>query len=330
MSDSDGGGTVEESVDGTTGGGDGVDAADSGSDGRGAASVTDLTGDLTEIRSAIADLRETTDRLDGSVDSVRSEVESLRSSVDGDVEDLRERFVRLYRDLEGKAEADHDHPETAERLEAVAADAASAAERLDGVETRVESLGDGLSRLDETVATVESDLDGIDDRVASAEGRLSDTADRLADTEERLSAAEDRLADLASAGEDRSEKLSRVASAVVRAQREIRAVRRDRADRERLDAILRTANRHGVKKADCGGCGNTVRLSLLSTPECPYCESQFDDLDPAKRFYRRSTLTVDDRPALEGDVPSAADGGRAGEGIDRDDGTTDESGRDGR
>jgi DNA repair exonuclease SbcCD ATPase subunit len=309
MSDSDGGGTVEEAVDGATGGGDGVDAADPESDGHAVATAADLTEDLADIRS---------------------EIETLRSSVDEDVEDLRERFVRLYRDLEGKAEADHDHPETTERLEAVAADVAGAVERLDGVEARVGSLEDALSRLDETAATVENDLAGIDERMASAEGELSETADRLADTEDRLAAAEDRLEDLAAAGEDRSEKLSRVASAVVRAQREIRTVRRERADRDRLDAILRTANRHGIKKADCGGCGNTVRLSLLSTPECPYCESPFDDLDPAERFYRRSTLTVDDRPALEGDVASNADDGDRASGIDRADGTTDESGRGGR
>ncbi|WP_281194312.1 hypothetical protein [Halorubrum sp. F4] len=284
MSDPDGEGTVEGSVEGATDGGDGVEAAAPGSDGHGASPPEEIA----EIRAALVDLRETTDRLEGSIDSVRSELESLGSSVDEDVEDLRERFVRLYRDLEGKAEADHEHPETAERLETVAADLETAAERLDGAETRIESVEEALDRLDATVTAVETDVGAVDDRVANAE--------------ERLSTAEDRLEELTAADEDRSEKLSRVASAVVRTQRELRAVRRDRADQERLDTLLRTANRHGVRKADCGGCENTVRLSLLSTPECPFCEARFDDLDPADRFYRRSTLTVDDRPALEGDV----------------------------
>lgn len=332
MSDPDGEGTVEESVESATDGGDGVEAADHGGDGHGVSSP--------EIRAALADLRETTDRLEESVDSVRSELESLDSSVDEDVEDLRERFVRLYRDLEEKAEADHEHPETADRLETVAADTATVAERLDDVETRADSVEEALDRLDATVTAVETDVGAVDDRVANAA--------------ERLSTAEDRLEELTAAGKDRSEKLSRVASAVVRAQRELRVVRRDRADRERLDTLLRTANRHGVRKADCGGCGNTVRLSLLSTPECPYCESRFDDLDPADRFYRRSTLTVDDRPALEGDVapdeparspsspgdgtsPESSTGGggasseeASGEGIRRDDDPSGESDRCGR
>lgn len=223
---------------------------------------------------------------DGEATTDRSE-----GSVEEDVEDLRERFVRLYRDLEGKADADHKHPETADRMETVASDVATAAERLDGVESRVESVEDVLDRLESTLNTVETDVDAVDDRVATVE--------------EHLSTAEDHLAELSAAGEDRSEKLSRVASAVVRAQRELRVVRHDRADRERLGSILRTANRHGVTKAACEGCENTVQLSLLSSPECPYCEARFDDLDPAARFYRRSTLSVDDRPALEGGVASS-------------------------
>ncbi|RAW46424.1 hypothetical protein DQW50_04115 [Halorubrum sp. 48-1-W] len=277
MTDPDGEGTVEGSAGATTVEDGGIETADAESDGPHAATAEGIDA----VRTALADLRETTDRLEASVDE--------------DVEDLRERFVALYRDLEDKADADHDHPETADRLETVAADVATAVERLDGVETRVESLEEALDRLDATVTAVESDVDAVDERVANAEERLSGA-------EERLSGAEERLEELTVAGEDRSEKLSRVASAVVRAQRELRVVRGKRADRERLDAILRTANRHGVRKADCGECANTVRLSLLSAPECPYCEAGFDDLDPADRFYRRSTLAVDDRPALEGDV----------------------------
>ncbi|GAA0521642.1 hypothetical protein SAMN04488066_1298 [Halorubrum aquaticum] len=322
MSDPDGGGTVEDAIESATGGSDGVDATGPESDGHGATTAEEVE----EVRTALADLRETTDRLEESVGSLRSDLESLDSAIDEDVEDLRERFVRLYRDLEGKAGTDHEHPETADRLETVAADVTAAAERLDGVETRVESVEEALDRVDATVTDLETNVGAIDDRVASAEGRISDTDDRVADAEdrlstveERLSTAEDRLEDLAAAGEDRSEKLSRVASAVVRAQRELRTVRRDRADRERLDSVLRTANRHGVRKADCAECGNTVRPSLLSEPECPFCEARFDDLDPADRFYRRSTLTVDDRPALEGDVaPNADEGERDGEETRRD------------
>ena len=245
--------------------------------------------EVAELRAVVNSLGETTDQLETAVDSLSTEVETLETEVDEDVEDLRERLVRLYRDAEQKAEADHTHPDLAERLDEVDANARAVADRLDGLEDRVESI-------DDTVAGIE-----------------------------------DRLDALAAADDDAADKLSRVASAVVRTQRRLRAIEGERAA-DRLDDILDAANRHGVQTADCDGCGHTVRLSLLSSAECPHCESRFAGLDPADRFYRRSRLTVDDRPALSGEsaaVESGSDEGTdaadsrptdrdaPGEGIDR-------------
>lgn len=227
--------------------------------------------DIDELRAVVNGLGETTDRIGETVESLTAEVETLEAEVDEDVEDLRERLVQLYRDTEQKAEADHTHPDLAEQLDEVDANARAVADRVDGLEDRVESI-------DDTVASV-------DDRV------------------ERI---EDRLDALAAADDDAADKLSRVASAVVRIQRRLREIDGERADHGRLDEILDAANRHGVTKADCDGCGHTVRLSLLSSAECPRCESRFDALDPADRFYRRSRLIVDDRPALSGETADAA------------------------
>lgn len=232
--------------------------------------------EVAELRAVVNSLGETTDRLETAVESLTAEVETLETEVDEDVEDLRERLVQLYRDAEQKAEADHTHPDLAEQLDEVDASVRAVADRLDGLEDRVESI-------DDTVA-------GVDDRI------------------ERI---EDRLDALAAADDDAADKLSRVASAVVRTQRRLREIDGERAAAGRLDDILDAANRHGVQTADCDGCGHTVRLSLLSSAECPHCESRFAALDPADRFYRRSRLTVDDRPALSGEsaaVESGSDG----------------------
>ena len=225
--------------------------------------------EVAELRAVVNSLGETTDQLETAVESLSTEVETLETEVDEDVEDLRERLVRLYRDAEQKAEADHTHPDLAERLDEVDANARAVADRLDGLEDRVESI-------DDTVAGIE-----------------------------------DRLDALAAADDDAADKLSRVASAVVRTQRRLRAIEGERAA-DRLDDILDAANRHGVQTADCDGCGHTVRLSLLSSAECPHCESRFAGLDPADRFYRRSRLTVDDRPALSGDSEAVASGSDEG------------------
>ena len=232
--------------------------------------------EVDELRAVVNNLGETTEQLETAVDSLTAEVETLEAEVDEDVEDLRERLVRLYRDAEQKAEADHTHPDLAEQLDEVDANVRAVADRLDGLEDRVES---------------------IDDTVASVDDRF-----------ERI---EDRLDALAAADDDAADKLSRVASAVVRTQRRLREIDGERAA-GRLDDILDAANRHGVQTADCDGCGHTVRLSLLSSAECPHCESRFAGLDPADRFYRRSRLTVDDRPALSGDSAAVASGSDEG------------------
>ena len=242
--------------------------------------------------------------------ALSSRVEELATRVDEDIEDLRERLVRVYRDVEGKAETDHTHPETIDRIESLAAD-------LDRVDDDLDAIDDDLDAVDETIeatARLERDLDALADRTETLAADIDDATESAADAENRVDDLAAQVESLAEANEDAVDKLSRVASAVVRTQRRMRAVEHERAERERLDDILAEANRHGVRTAECDGCGNGVRLSLLSKPECPYCESRIDAIDPGRRFIGTSWLRVDDTPALEGAVASTADDGEtAGE-----------------
>ncbi|MUW15825.1 hypothetical protein GJ633_15305 [Halorubrum sp. CBA1125] len=151
------------------------------------------------------------------------------------------------------------------------------AERLDALEAdvaAVEARAEALDALESDVAALESRLEAVEP-----------TVDAL-DPE----AIED--------------KLSRVASAVVRLRRRVEELEDDRADRERLDALRTTANRNGVGKARCGDCGETVRISLLSRPACPHCDRRFAELDPSPGFFGTSRLVVADPPALDGAVAS--------------------------
>ncbi len=208
------------------------------------------------------------------VTAIRRDLAELDETVDEKIEDLRDRFVKLYREIEAKAPADHTHEETADRLESIATD-------LDAVSSRLDDVGDRLSR-------AESRADDID--------RLASRVDDI---------GVDELDD----------KLSRVASAVVRVRRRLEAAERDRADRERLTTLTDAANRHGVRKAKCADCGETVDLGLLTAPACPHCGSEFAELDPNPGFLGTSKLVVGDPPALDGDVAdkqASADGGATG------------------
>jgi len=227
------------------------------------------------------------------VATIEARLDDLDEDLDSKIADLRERFIDLYREvesLETDSEADGDRD----------GDAADS-ERIDDLADELEATAARLDRLDAAVADapaserVDGRIDDLDERVASVE---SDVAE--------VSAADMSEID---------DKLSRVANAVVKVKRRLDAAERDRADRERLDSLTRTANRHGARTADCDHCGGEVELGLLSTPECPHCGRRFEDLEPNTGFLGTSRLLVGDRPAIDGDV-AAADRDGAGRPTD--------------
>ncbi|MFO8114640.1 MAG: hypothetical protein R6U01_04655 [Halorubrum sp.] len=216
------------------------------------------------------------------VAAIESRLDALDAEVDEKVDDLRGRFVKLYRDLGAKAPADHAHAETTDRLDALADDLDRIADRLDDLEADAATRSTG----DEAIEERAGDLG---DRLADVEARVDD----LAELEARVDAID---------ADDLDDKLSRVASAVVRVRRRLEAAERDRADRERLDALSAAANRNGVREAACTDCGETVDVGLLTTPECPHCGRAFAELEPNPGFFGTSRLVAEDRSALDGDV----------------------------
>jgi len=254
------------------------------------------------------------------VAAIEARLDELDEDLDAKVADLRERFIDLYREVES-IEADPEGGDDgdaadSDRLDELADELEATAARLDRLDAavadapasdRVDDLGDRLDALDARI----DELDALRDRIDALDERVDEGVDgRIDDLDERVASVESEVAGI-SADElsDIDDKLSRVANAVVRVKRRLDAAERDRADRERLDALTRTANRHGVRTADCDHCGGGVELGLLSTPECPHCGRRFEDLEPNTGFLGTSRLLVGDRPAIDGDV---ADGDRDG------------------
>ncbi|GAA0550270.1 hypothetical protein ABNG02_05080 [Halorubrum ejinorense] len=272
------------------------------------------------------------------VAAIESRLDDLDEELDEKVGDLRERFIDLYREVESLESADagaasETADETAarldeladelegvssrlDRLDATAADAASA-DRVDDLGDRIEAIDARLDGLD----VVGDRLDGVDERVDAVGGRV-DEMDR------RVASVESDLDEISTEGlTEVDDKLSRVANAVVKVKRRLEAAERDRADRERVDALTRTANRHGVRSADCDHCGGGVELGLLSTPECPHCGHRFEDLEPNTGFLGTSRLLVGDRPAIDGDVSD--DGAEARDPTDTNNAAASDGGADG-
>jgi DNA repair exonuclease SbcCD ATPase subunit len=235
------------------------------------------------------------------VAAIEARLDELDEEVDEKVTDLRERFVDLYREVESLEAGEVEGPDAASPDRA-------AADRVDDLDEEVEAVAARLERLDAAVADAPSAdrVDDLNDRLDALDARIGEldaVGERLDAFGERLDEVESDLAGISADDlAEIEEKLSRVANAVVRVKRRLDAAERDRADRERLDALSSTANRHGVRTADCEHCGGGVELGLLSAPECPHCGRRFEDLKPNTGFLGTSTLLVADQPAIDGDV----------------------------
>jgi len=196
------------------------------------------------------------------------------------------------------------------------------AERLSSLEGRVDEglasrlaelesdLDDGLSdvrdrviqvlREAESKAPKDHDHAELADSVAAVDGTVTAHADRLDGLEERLAALEADDDELEATLADVSDKLSTLASATVRLQRRVGELEGTARQREAAAELRTEANRRGIGGADCEACGRSVRLGLLAAPRCPHCEEPFDGIEPATGFFGSATLSVGDRPALEG------------------------------
>ncbi len=285
-------------------------AAETTSDDGAADGSEAIRDDVDELRTDVENLRADVDELHASVEEVTTDVEELTADVDEKVQDLRERVVRIYREAEGKAPADHDHPEIVSAVEDLRATVEELRTVTAGTDREPTDADGELIDADGAVpGAVGTDVDDLTATIDDLTATVGDLSDRLADLEtgsetfaERLESIEGTIENRPGGDDDVSEKLSRIASAVVGVQRRLRTVERRTADAETLARLTSTANEHGIRKAACEHCGESVRLSLLSKPRCPHCDRDFSRLEPKSGFFGTSRLTVGDPPALEGRV----------------------------
>jgi phage shock protein A len=203
------------------------------------------------------------------LDDVERRLAETERSVESDVEDLRDRVVQVKREADDRAPADHDHPDLDDRV--------------DRAEDRAEAAA---SRVDDLAA----DLADLESRVGGGFENYEEVLTYLTDTTEEL-----------------EERTRRLAGAVVDARRTLVRLESATATRAAADDLRREANRHGETRARCGDCDGTVDLTLLSAPECPHCGATLAGFEPGSGFFSSATLTVGDRPALDGETESVDD-----------------------
>ncbi|SEH48916.1 hypothetical protein SAMN05192561_1035 [Halopenitus malekzadehii] len=194
---------------------------------------------------------------------------------------------------------------------------------LDRIETDVETLRDELDEqiadVRERVISVLQEAESraskdhthpeIDDRLGTLRSTVQSVSTRIDDLEGDVDAAETRVdgvrADVDAHAErvsDHDEKLTRLAGALVNAQRRLDRLETTHARRDAHEALLEEANRNGVAEAACESCEKSVRIGLLGRARCPHCDSHFTGVEPKSGFFGSAWLLVGDPPALEGDT----------------------------
>ncbi|WP_435124377.1 CopG family transcriptional regulator [Halobaculum sp. D14] len=257
------------------------------------------------------------EQVEGLPDALREWVESRAAETGRDPNEVLVRAAAAYRLLD-------EHEELLP--EPSGADAAAVDEladrvnhverRVDGVEATLdEKIDDVRDRIvqvkRETDAKAEADHDHPELRQAAETATV--LADDLEDLRDDLDALETKFEDgfanyedvleyLTDTAEEHDEKLLRLASVYADVKNRFGKLEAREARRRAADELKREANRAGVEAAACAACNSKVRLGLLTAPECPHCGGTFEGIEPASGFFGSATLTVGERPALEGDV----------------------------
>ena len=196
------------------------------------------------------------------------ETDDLRAEFMELIEDVRKRVIQVKRETDAKASKDHGHEEL---------------ERIKELHTTVRQLETAVDGLDSTLSDVESDLEAGFDNYEEILEYVLDTLDDL----------ETRTTTLARATIQARERLHEVAAA--------------HGKRSAVDELKLAASQYGIESAACDGCGTSVRLALLTAPECPHCAASFEEVRPKSSLFGRPTLATGEPPALTGSSMSKLD-----------------------
>lgn len=207
-------------------------------------------------------------------------------------------LVHLLETHRSAAELDENWLDTVdERIENIDARTRKTEERVGDVETK---LADNVEDIRERVLQLRDAVEGrapadhsheefrmLTDRLDDVSAELDVVEDSIERFDEEFGSTHERL-------ETAEDRLDRLARAVVARKR------RDEADAEAaadLDEIRRAANRNGALEANCDGCGEAVRIGLLSDAACPHCERRLYGLEEPTsvlRWFRQPTLLTDE------------------------------------
>ena len=238
----------------------------------------------------------------GLPEELRTWVEERAGERGVDPETVLARAVLVHREAERLADGEDG------------TDSSAVADRLDRLDDEVDDLIEDVRERviqvkRETDEKAPADHDHPDLRETTREA--VETAERALEAAETARAAgggdgdlEARVGDLTETTERLERRAETLARVAVDAREDLRRLRSAEAERAAADDLRRTANRNGDAVANCEGCGETVRLSLLSRPRCPHCDAGLADVEPSG-LIGKARLRTGTPPALDGETAAA-------------------------
>jgi len=148
-----------------------------------------------------------------------------------------------------------------------------------------------FERIVDEIGAMRSTIDEFDDRLDGGFENYEEVLEHLVETSEEL-----------------EHKLDVLAGVILDLRERTDALIEARAGHAALAELTRAANVHGARSADCGACGESVDIGLLSAPRCPHCAETFSEFKPGTGFFGSPTLEVGTTPALD---PGDHEGSRA-------------------
>lgn len=219
----------------------------------------------------------TSNPLDGGVVAVVSDLQRQVGRFESTLDDLEnrqdkqvDRFsteLQLLLDRVGELELERDRYVTERDFESLTSDVGE-------LDDRTRELDDRTQELNDRTQELEAETEDIDARLEREFDSIEELFRRVLDTIEELDDELDTTSDAYS--------------------EELLPIKQRESDREQLQALKEEAIHRDVRRGRCEGCGQSVDLAMLETPDCPNCPARFTGIDDSGwNPFRSPTLETD-------------------------------------
>lgn len=203
-------------------------------------------------------------------------------------EEMRERLAKV----EEKMETEVERRQSLDMLAEMTADRLTDVEEtLDELAGEVEEVRESVDRKHESVAEradeLEEKLKQERETRASEQQMLAGEQDRIGS---RLDSEFENLETILTYLVSRTDELEAGVADIDSRQEE--ALTRLRRERDALNSIKREAADANVQSGECGSCGETIDIGMLSQPYCPACEKTLTGIEEKEKWLFFSDIVV--------------------------------------